>query len=110
MKKFIKKINIDSTKLIKSVYKASIVMFVLCIGIRLVISSTITVGNEELAGLRAEKLELEKQISGLTYVNSEKASLKSIEDRAGSLGFVELTEKISSIDVSFQSKVASLIQ
>jgi cell division protein FtsB len=104
----IKNTNIDTA--LNAVFRCSCLLLVLGIASKLALTSNLTVKNEELTFLQQEKVELEKQLSGLTYQACELSSLKYVEERASKLGFVPMTERILSLNVDEQPKVAVLAQ
>lgn len=96
----------------KTVYKVlfsvSLCLFIASIGLRIYCSSNMAVRNNELKALYDKKLELEKEITNLTYIDSNLSSLKYVEKNAFDLGFIKMDSNLKALDPYASTSVAVL--
>ena len=97
-------------KKFKKIAILSFAVFIFSVSFRLFVCNFFAIKNTELSDCFVKKGELEKEISSLTYDNSQLASLSVIEDKAKGLGFIEMKDLLIALDPFAPAKVASLTQ
>lgn len=93
---------------LKIAFILSIFVFVSSIGGKLYLCSVLAVKNGDLEKTIASKKEIEKEISRLSFENSNLSSIEIVEKKAKDLGFVEMSERLLSVDPSAPIQVAVL--
>ena len=101
-----KKVGLD--KLIKIGFIASIFMFVVGVGFKLYLCSSLAVKNSELEQAFVKKQQLDKDMLELGFEDSHLSSISLVEAKAKSMGFVEMTDRLISINPNAPIKVAAL--
>lgn len=94
--------------LIKTLYIITFLGIISSIIFRVYCSNILAEKNSELRSLYSKKIDIEKELSRLSYIDAELSSLKAIESRAKSNGFIELQGTLLSIDTDSPSSVAAL--
>jgi len=94
----------------KTLFLCTLVLFVTAIGLRIYYSSNMAVRNNELKALYDQKVDLEKAVTNLTYIDSGLSSLKHVEQRASVLGFVPMNGNLRALDPYAATPVAALSQ
>lgn len=96
--------------LTNKVLKFSIVLFVLSLGCKVYCSNLLAVKNSDLRNTFLQRENLEKEISSLTYTDSQLSCIHIVEQKAYELGFVPMQESLLSLNVSSANQVAALTQ
>ncbi len=102
--------NLKNSSIFKYCLYGSIALFVLSLCLKMYFSSVYSVKNIELQKISKREEEVQKEISRLSYEDSNLSSLKTIEDRARNLGFIDMQEGVASLNLNTPSQVASLSQ
>jgi len=101
-----KKVGLD--KIIKIGFVSSVFIFVVGVGFKLYLCSSLAVRNSELEQASVKKQQLEKDILKLSFEDSHLSSIAFVEVKAKSMGFVEMTDRLISINPNAPIKVAAL--
>lgn len=99
-----------STKTWKITFFASLVIFVLALGTKLFMCGFLAVKNGELESTFVARGCLKKEISDLRYESSRLSRMRSIEERAKQMGFIEMDEGLLTLDINASDQVAVLTQ
>jgi len=99
-----------TNKIFKAIFIFSVFSFVSSVGCKLYFCNSIVIKNEEFEKAFAKRENLEKEIEKLSYESSKLSSIVYIEDTAKEMGFVEMTDGITSIDLDAPIQVAALTQ
>jgi len=102
LEKMLKRLNY------KKIFILSLVIFTLGLSFKFILCSRMAVENNNLKELFLRKSALEKEVSRLGFEDSNLSSLAYVENRAKSLGFVEMKERLISVDINSPIQVASL--
>jgi len=98
----------------KNIFKLSFVfatfLFLSCVVCKLYLCSSLAVKNSELENTINAKKQLEKEISKLSFENSTLSSIDAVERKAREMGFIDMSERLSSIDPNAPIQVAVLKQ
>jgi len=97
-----------TNKLFKLTFILSTLLFIFSVGLKLYLCSSLAIKNSELEEAFNYKKQLEEQISKLSFDNSNLSSIDLVEKKAKSMGFVEMTEKLLSINPEAPIQVAVL--
>jgi len=97
-------------KIVKTVFIVSVVFFILGVFTRLYSTYKISVASNSLASYSFMKAELEKEISSLVFKDCELSTLSYVEQKAYTLGFKKLDERVLSLNINDVPQVASLTQ
>lgn len=97
-----------SEKLFKLIFFFSAFLFVLSIGLKLYLCGSLAVKNDEFEKSFYTQKEIEKEIEKLSFENSSLSCISYLEQKAKEMGFVEMTQRLISIDLNSPSQVAVL--
>ena len=97
-----------SEKKLKLIFLLSLFVFILSVGFKFYLCSSVTVRNGEFEQAFLRKKELEEDINRLRSQSFYLSSISSIEKRARELGFVDMSERLISLDLSAPDQVAVL--
>lgn len=86
----------------------SIVSFALSLSIRMFYAGQIIVKNKTLDELYKKKITLEKEVSFLSFEDSNLSSMSRVEEEAKKLGFIEMSDNFIALDPNAASTVAVL--
>jgi|GEM_PF-1605579 len=103
-----KKMKNKGNKLFKITFALSIFLFTSSVICKLYLCSSLAIKNSELEEAFTYRKQLEEQISKLSFENSNLSSIDLVEKKAKSMGFVEMTEKLLSINPGAPIQVAVL--
>lgn len=103
-------IKVKSEKLFKIIFFISIFSFISSIGCKLYLCNSLAVKNGEFERAFILKNNIDKEIEKLSYDNSTLSSISYIEDRAKEMGFIEMNNRLLSIDPNTSVQVAALTQ
>ena len=95
-------------KKFKLIFLFSIFIFISSVGFKFYLCSVVTIKNSEFEQAFLRKKELEEDIDKLRSQSAYLSSIGSIEKRAKELGFVEMSERLASLDLSASDQVAVL--
>ena len=95
-------------KFCKTFLVLSIFLFAIGALTKMFLSTNIAIKSGELKNLFEQKSQLEKEVSKLSYENASISSITSVEERAKKLGFVEMKDRLLSLDPHAPIQVASL--
>lgn len=107
LKNMINKISIKTSKV---VFIISLMVFTSTLCTKLFFCGSVAIRSGELEDIFARRESLKKEISLLTYESSSLSRIELIEEKALSLGFIEMTDGLLSLDVSAPDQVAVLTQ
>ncbi len=96
----------------KNIFKIGFILavflFMSSMGCKLYLCSSLAVKNGDLEEAIATKKDLEKDISRLSFENSNLSSIDLVEKKAKDMGFIEMSERLASIDPNAPVQVAVL--
>ncbi|MFZ2663891.1 MAG: hypothetical protein WAX66_00815 [Patescibacteria group bacterium] len=96
----------------KNIFKLSFIlttfMFVSSVICKLYLCSSLAVKNSELEEAINTRKQLEKEVSRLSFKNSALSSIDLVEKKARDSGFVDMSERLLSIDPNAPVQVAVL--
>lgn len=93
-------------KLHKIIFGLSISLFVLSVGFKFYLCNIVTVKNGEFDQASVRRDELKKEIEVLRIDRSSLSCIENIEKRSKELGFVEMDERLLSVDLDAPVQVA----
>jgi hypothetical protein len=82
---------------IKSVFKASLFLFVISFLLQLFVSNRFAVKNGDLQSFISQKTQLEKDLAQLEYENSLLSSLERVEQEASKIGYIAMSAELRTI-------------
>lgn len=100
----------SSEKLFKITFLVSVFLFVASVGFKLYLCSSLAVKNSELEQAFLQRKSLEEKISKLAFEDSNISSIELVEAKAKEMGFVEMTDRLLSINPEASIQVAVLTQ
>jgi len=99
---------LNNEKTYKITLTLSILVFIFSLVSKFCLCGSITVKNSSLKDIYAQKIELEKEISKLSYIDSTMSSISYVDQKAKSLGFVEMNSRLLSLDPQAPVQIASI--
>jgi hypothetical protein len=93
-------------KLYKILFSLSIALFISSAGLKFYLCNIVTVKNGEFDQASIKKAELKKELEALRVEQSSLSSMENIEERSRELGFVEMEERLLSVDLDAPVQVA----
>ena len=90
----------------KIIFSLSVILFISSVGIKFFFCSSVTVKNAEFEQASTKKSELKREIEALKVEESSLASIGTLEKMSKELGFVEMEERLVSIDLDAPIQVA----
>jgi hypothetical protein len=93
-------------KLYKIIFSLSIILFISSVGFKFYLCNIVTVKNGEFDQASVRKSELKKEIEALRIEQSSLSSIENIEKRSRELGFIEMEERLLSVDLDAPVQVA----
>ncbi len=94
----------------KFLFTFTLCMFFISLFGRICLSNFLASENKQLSSYYAQKYQLEKDISKLSYIDASLSSLSNVEKKAQELGFVKMSEPLMTLDQkSTDSSVATII-
>lgn len=103
-------IKIKSERFFKIIFIFSVITFVSSVGFKLYLCNSMAVKNGEFERAFLAQQEMEKYVEKLSFESAALSSISYVEGKSREMGFVEMTEKLISIDPSAPVQVASLTQ
>ena len=100
--------HLKKLNLFKLFYVLTLVTLFGSILFRVYCSNILAIKNTELRNFSLKKIDLEKEVSKLDYIDSGLSSLSSLEEKARTLGFVDQTDSLVSLNPDSPTSVAAL--
>jgi uncharacterized membrane protein (DUF106 family) len=93
-------------KILKSSFILSIIFFICTVGLKFYLCNVFTVKNEEFEKISVQLKELKEEVEVLNVEKSTLSSIESIEERSKTLGFIEMEDRLMSLDLDAPTQVA----
>ena len=100
--------SLKTKKIISFIFTFSVVFFILSLGAKIYFCGSLAVKNSDLERAFSQRKKLIEEISKLSYIDSTLSAIGNVEKRARQIGFVDMTDRVLSIDPSAPVQVAVL--
>ena len=99
-------IKARSEKLFKFIFVISIFVFISSVGFKLYLCNSMTVKNGKFEQVFVRRKMMEEELEKLRFENSALSSISYLEEKSKEMGFVEMSERLISIDPNAPIQVA----
>lgn len=99
-------IKLKTDNILKFAFIFSVITFVSSVGCKFYLCNIVTVKNGEFEKTSLRKKDLEEDINRLKAVNSSLSSISYIEKKSSELGFIEMEDRLISLDLESSNQVA----
>lgn len=99
-------IKLKTDNILKFAFIFSVVAFVSSVGCKFYLCNSVTVKNGEFEQISLRKKDIEEDINRLRALNSSLSSISYIEKRSSELGFIEMDDRLISLDLDSSAQVA----
>jgi hypothetical protein len=99
-------IKLKTDNILKFTFIFSVIVFVSSVGCKFYLCNSVTVKNGEFEKTSLRKKDLEEDINRLNALNSSLSSISYIEKRSSELGFIEMEDRLISLDLDSSTQVA----
>jgi hypothetical protein len=90
----------------KLIFSLSLVIFISSVGVKFYFCNSVTVKNSEFEQASTKRAELESEIKALKVRESGLSSIENLEKRSKEMGFIEMEDRLVSIDLDAPVQVA----
>lgn len=99
-------IKLKTDNIFKFAFIFSVIAFVSSVGCKFYLCNSVTVKNGEFEQAFLRKKDIEEDIIRLRAVNSSLSSISYIEEKSAELGFIEMDDRLISLDLDSSTQVA----